>query len=144
MIEEWVTNYPIKLRPKLNVKRFQAENPNWWKQLDVKHYEAQWGGEVAAEKLTGHLKPNTVTLYMRPERMRQNLTKLVVDNKLRAAPNGEIEVLEAFWDFDFDGPDDIVPPLLVYADLLATMDPRNFSVGLMILEQHIHAPEAKV
>lgn len=143
MIEEWVTNYPIKLRPKLNAKRFQAENPNWWKQLDVKHYEAQWGGEVAAERLTGHLKPNTVTLYMRPENMRQNLTKLVIDNKLRAAPDGDIEVLEAFWDFEPDGPADVVPPLLVYADLLATMDPRNFTVGQMILEQCINAPEAK-
>jgi hypothetical protein len=143
MIEEWVTNYPIKLRPKLNAKRFQAENPDWWKRLDTERYEAQWGGEVAAERLTGHLKPNTVTLYMRPENMRQNLTKLVIDNKLRAAPNGDIEVLEAFWDFEPDGPADVVPPLLVYADLLATMDPRNFTVGQMILEQYINAPEAK-
>jgi hypothetical protein len=144
MIEEWVTNYPIKLRPKLNARRFHAENPDWWRQLDVTRYEAQWGGEVAAEKLTGHLKPNTVTLYMRPEQMRQNLTRLVVDNKLRAAPDGEIEVLETFWDFEPDGPADVVPPLLVYADLLATMDPRNFNVGQMILEQNINAPKAKV
>jgi hypothetical protein len=97
---------------------------------------------VAAERLTGYLKPNAVTLYMRPKNLRQNLTKLVVDNKLRAAPNGEIEVLEAFWDFEMDGPADRVPPLLVYADLLATMDPRNFTVGQMILEQQINAPEA--
>lgn len=143
MIEEWVTNYPIKLRPKLNAKRFHAENPDWWKPLDVNRYEAQWGGEVAAEKLTGHLKPNAVTLYMRPKNMRQNLTKLVVDYKLRAAPDGEIEVLEAFWDFEWDGPADMAPPLLVYADLLATMDPRNFNVGQMILKQHINAPETK-
>lgn len=143
MIDEWVTNYPIKLRPKLNAKRFHAADPAWWKQLDVKRYEAQWGGEVAADRLTGHLKPNVVTLYMRPEKMQQNLTRLVIDNKLRAAPNGEIEVLETFWDFDIAGPDGVVPPLLVYADLLATMDPRNFNVGKMILEQHVHAPEAK-
>ena len=143
MIEEWVINYPIKLRPKLNGKRFHAENPDWWKELDVMRYEAQWGGEVAAERLTGHLKPNTVTLYMRPERMQKNLTRLVVENKLRAAPDGEIEVLETFWGFETDGPADLVPPLLVYADLLATMDPRNFTVGQMILEKFIHAPEAK-
>lgn len=143
MIEEWVTNYPIKLRPKLNAKRFHAESPDWWRGLDVVRYEAQWGGEVAAERLTGHLKPTTVTLYMRPEQLRQNLTRLVVDNKLRAAPDGEIEVLETFWGFEMDGPADLVPPLLVYADLLATMDPRNFTVGQMILETVIHASEAK-
>lgn len=142
MIDEWVTNYPIKLRPKLNARRFHAENPDWWKGLDVGRYEAKWGGEVAAERLTGYLKPNAVTLYMRPKNLRQNLTKLVVDSKLRAAPNGEIEVLEAFWGFEMGGPADRVPPLLVYADLLATMDPRNFTVGQMILEQQINAPEA--
>lgn len=144
MIEEWVTNYPIKLRPKLMAKRFHAENPDWWKGLDVMRYEALWGGEVAAERLTGHLKPNTVTLYMRPERMQKNLTSLVVENKLRGAPDGEIEVLETFWNFEPHGPVDLVPPLLVYADLLATMDPRNFAVGQMILERLVHTPEAKV
>lgn len=144
LIEEWVTNYPIKLRPKLNPKRFHAPDPNWWRQVDVTRYGAQWGGEVAADKLTGHLRPNTVTIYMRPEGARQNLMMMVVENKLRAAPDGEIEVLEAFWDFLPDETlPDIVPPILVYADLLATMDPRNFEVGRMIYEERIHGLDAK-
>lgn len=144
LIDEWVTNYPIKLRPKLNPKRFHAPDPNWWRQIDITRYDAQWGGEVAGDKLTGHLRPNTVTIYMRPEGIRQNLMKMVVDNKLRAAPGGEIEILETFWDLT---PEDslpgIVPPVLVYADLLATMDPRNFEVGRMIYEERIHGPDAK-
>lgn len=143
MIDEWVTNYPIKLRPRLQTKRFHAGAPDWWKQLDVTRYEAQWGGEVAAERLTGYLKPSTITLYMHPERMQQNLTRLVVDNKLRAAPDGEIEVLECFWDLGADGRTEVVPPLLVYADLLATMDPRNYNVGQMLREQHLHEPKAQ-
>jgi len=143
LIDEWVTNYPIKLRPKLNPRRFHATDPNWWQQVDIARYEAQWGGEVAADKLTGHLKPNTVTVYMRPTaHMRQNLTRLVADNKLRADPAGEIEILETFWDFPPDAArPDVVPPLLVHADLLATLDPRNFTVARMILDQHLHAPE---
>lgn len=144
LMDEWVTNYPIKLRPKLNPKRFHAPDPDWWRQLDITRYDAQWGGEVAADKLTGHLKPNTATVYMRPEHMRQNLTKLVADKQLRADPRGEIEVLETFWDLPPDeAPPEVVPPLLVYADLLATMDPRNFTVARMILAQHIHAPETQ-
>lgn len=144
LIEEWVTNYPIKLRPKLNLKRFHAPDPNWWRQVGITRYGAQWGGEVAADKLTGHLRPNSVTIYMGPEDARQNLMMMVVENKLRAAPDGEIEVLEAFWDFPPDDiQPDIVPPLLVYADLLATMDPRNFEVGRMIYEERIHGPDAK-
>lgn len=143
LIDEWVTNFPIKLRPKLNTKRFHAPNPDWWRRVDIAKYGAQWGGEVAADKLTNHLKPNTVTIYMQPEGMNRNLQKLVVKNKLRAATNGEIEILEAFWDFPPDqAMPDIVPPLLVYADLLATMDPRNFEVAQMIYEKRIHALEA--
>jgi hypothetical protein len=144
LIDEWVTNYPIKLRPKLNPKRFHAPDPAWWHPVDITQYNAQWGGEVAADKLTGHLKPNTVTIYMRPENARQNLTKLVVDHKLRADPKGEIEVLETFWDFPpTDNRPDVVPPLLVYADLLATMDPRNHETARIIHEEQIRGLDPK-
>jgi hypothetical protein len=140
LIDEWVINYPIKLRPKLNAKRFHAPDLYWWRQTDITQYGAQWGGEVAADKLTGYLKPNTVTIYMRPENARQNLTKLVAENRLRADPEGEIEVLDMFWDFPIDeNRPDIVPPLLVYADLLATMDPRNHETAKMINAQELHA-----
>jgi hypothetical protein len=144
LLEEWVTNYPIKLRPKLNPKRFHAPDPNWWRQTDITRYDAQWGGEVAAEKLTGHLRPDTVTIYMRPEDARKNLTKMVVENKLRADPVGKIEVLTAFWDFPGNATKhDIVPPLLVYADLLATIDPRNHETARMIYEEKIRDFNAK-
>lgn len=144
LIEEWVINYPIKLRPKLNPKRFHAPDPNWWRQIDITQYAAQWGGEVAADKLTGHLRPNTATIYMQPKNAGRNLTKLVVNNKLRAATDGEIEVLEAFWDFPPDATKpDIVPPILVYADLLATMDPRNYETARMVYEENIRDFDAK-
>ncbi len=144
LIDEWVINYPIKLRPKLNPKRFHAPDLNWWHTVDIANYDAQWGGEVAADKLTGHLKPNAATIYMRPDNARQNLTKLVTENRLRADPNGEIEVLETFWDFPAqEATPGIVPPLLVYADLLATMDTRNFEVARMIYEERIHGLDTK-
>lgn len=144
LLEEWVTNYPIKLRPRLNPRRFQAPDTGWWRNVDITQYDAQWGGEVAAEKLTGYLKPNTVTLYMRPENARQNLNRLVADNKLRAAPNGEIEILETFWGFPPDEKTaDTVPAILVYADLLATMDPRNYETARLIYEDQINGFGAK-
>lgn len=143
LLNEWVTNYPIKLRPKLNPKRFHAPDPNWWKQMNIEEYAAQWGGEVAGDKLTGYLKPNEVTLYMRPDKMRENMGRLVKDHQLRADPRGEIEVLEAFWNFDAEGfVTDVVPPLLVYADLMASMDPRNFETAKMIYEKNINGIDA--
>lgn len=86
------------------------------------------GGEIAAEKLTGYLKPTRVTLYVdgKPD-------KLILANRLRPDANGEIELLEAFWTTVEDRPhNDIAPPLLVYADLMATTDPRNIETAKLI------------
>ncbi len=138
LIHEWVTNYPIKLRPKLNPRRFKANNLDWWKNLDVKQYEAQWGGEVAADRLTHYLKPNFFTLYLHGKEFKKNMNKLIVENRLVPDPNGDIEVLEAFWDFDdADFLPEIVPTLLVYADLVASNDPRNLETAKMIYDRLI-------
>lgn len=138
LIQEWVTNYPIKLRPKLNPRRFRANDLDWWKHLDVKQYEAQWGGEVAADRLTHYLKPNFYTLYLHGKEFKKNINKLIVENRLVPDPNGNIEVLEAFWSFyDADFLPETVPTLLVYADLIASNDPRNLETAKMIYDRLI-------
>ena len=138
LFEEWVTNYPIKLRPKLNPRRFRAENPDWWKNADLTELEAYWGGEVAAGRLTNHLKPATCTIYIRPQKNRDALAKLVPAHRLRADPQGDIEILDAFWHLPANNEHpDAVPPILAYADLVATLDPRNLEVAKLIREQYI-------
>jgi len=137
IIQEWVTNYPIKLRPKLNPRKFRAPNPDWWKTIDVTQYGAQWGAEVAAEKLTGYLRPQTCTLYFQIAEIQKNMTRMVVENKLRADPQGDIEFIEAFWHFIDEPLTETVPPILVYADLLATHDPRNFEAAKIIYDRYI-------
>lgn len=131
--EEWATHYPIKLRPKLNARRFAAPTPDWWRNQNVRQYQAWWGGEVAADKLTGYLKPARFTLYVegRPDR-------LILANRLRPDVDGAIEILEAFWpEGAHRQPDDIAPPLVVYADLIATNDPRNIEAANIIRERYL-------
>lgn len=136
LLNEWVTTYPLKLRPKLAPRRFRAADRDWWKAVDIDGFDALWGGEVAADKLTNYLKPEKITIYMVAATMRQNLTKLVVQNKLRADPDGEIEVLEKFWNMPIEkAPPGGVPPLLAYADLVASMESRNLEVATMIYQQ---------
>ena len=138
LIQEWVTNYPIKLRPKLNPKRFKANIQDWWKKIDVRKYNAQWGGEVAADKLTNYLKPNFYTLYLHGKELKKNVKELIVDNRLVPDPQGDIEILEAFWDFDdADFLPETVPTLLVYADMIASNDPRNLETAKIIYEKLI-------
>ena len=138
LLEEWVTHYPMKLRPKLYPKRFRAATPDWWQRADVTTYNAQWGGEVAAEKLTGYLKPEVVTLYIRPGKGRENITRLIAAHRLRTDPTGDIEMLDTFWDFpaDHDHPD-VVPPVLAYADLVATHDSRNLDAARLLCDRKI-------
>lgn len=144
LIDEWIVTYPIRLRPKLNPRRFKAPKPDWWKALDITQYGAQWGAEVAAEKLTGYLRPNTVTIYLHKEHVRHNLTKLVAENRLRPDPAGDIEILDAFWNFDGEQRmAQTVPPLLAYADLIATQDPRNFEAAKLIHDQYLTATDTQ-
>jgi hypothetical protein len=132
LLDEWVTTYPIKLRPKLNPRRFTAANADWWKTARLPN-GAYWGGELAADRLINHLKPAAFTIYLDPAHARENLTKLVVAHRLRADPAGEIEILDMFWNFEADGDHpDLVPALLIYADLLATLDPRNLEAARLL------------
>lgn len=131
--EEWVTHYPIKLRPKLNAQRFTGPVADWWRDTDIRPHRACWGGEVAADKLTGYLKPAKVTIYMagKPDR-------LILANRLRPDAGGDIEILETFWTAKAtQEADDIAPPLVVYADLMATADPRNIETAKLIRDRYL-------
>lgn len=137
LVEEWVTNYPIKLRPRLNPQRFRVADPRWWQKTRLPG-GAFWGGEVAAAKLTEHLNPAAYTVYIDPARRREGIGQLVRRHHLRAEPDGQLEILDTFWNFPgaVEHPD-LAPPLLIYADLLATLDPRNLEIAKRIREEHI-------
>jgi len=143
LLDEWVTNYPVKLRPKLHPRRFRAENPDWWRTADLTGLRACWGGEIAAHRLTNYLKPATCTLYIEPDDARapapaRGLARLAATHRLRADPQGDIEILDTFWHMpgDVQHPD-VVPPILAYADLMATLDARNLEAARLIREQII-------
>ncbi len=132
ILQEWVTHYPTTLRLKLNPRRFQADTERI-RLADLKPQNAFWGGEVAAERLTHFLKPEHFMIYAR-----EPVTTLLATNRMRADPNGNVEVLDVFWQFPAatDYPD-LVPPVLAYADLLATNDGRNAEAARLIHEQWI-------
>jgi len=144
LIEEWVTTYPLRLRPKLHARRFRADNPQWWQNADLTNLAAQWGGDVAADKLTQNLKPATATLYLQPDDAQRQVTHLVMTHLWRKDAKGNIEVRDAFWrPPKGKALEPTVPPLLVYADLLTTNDPRAHAVAREIYDQYLqHDPKA--
>jgi hypothetical protein len=133
LLQEWVAFYPATLRPKLQPRRFRAQDREWAQETDLTPFDAYWGGEVAADRLTHHLKPAMLTIYTR-----YNPTKLIAEFRLRADVNGDVEILDAFWDQNLiTGTRDVVPPILAYADLMTTTDARNLEAAKLIYEQHI-------
>ena len=133
LLEKWVEAYNEKLKPKLLIGRYKADKYDWWKFTKINEYDAYWGGEVAAAILTEYLKPETATIYIRDKR--QNLAKLLLTNRLREYTSGNVEILDAFWEIDYDLTNpELVHPLITYADLLATGDTRNIETAQKIYE----------
>lgn len=133
LFERWVAAYPDYLKPKLLLGRFRGDG-EWWKDARLDPALAQWGGEVAAAKLTGYLKPGTLTLYA--DRMR--MAELVVANRLKKDPHGNVEILERFWPPENGfGEADVAHPVIIYADLAATGDQRTMETATLIYEQYL-------
>lgn len=142
LLQEWMINFPIKLRPKLNPQRFHCVNPQWWQSVNPREYQAVWGGDVAADKLTHYLKPQTITLYMQADTRDEATSRLVRAHQLRADPQGEIELLDCLWRSDAVMPAatamiDCAPPLLIYSDLNAAHDSRSLETAQRIYDGYI-------
>jgi hypothetical protein len=133
LLQRWVTAYPEQLRPKLTLGRFRDEL-EWWRQKKLDPLRAQWGGEVAAERLTQYLQPQIITIYTMP----QQLNQLLAENRLRKDETGDVEILKRFWKPpEVWRYEDLVHPILIYADLLATGNERNIETAKMIYDKHI-------
>jgi hypothetical protein len=133
MLDEWALAYAHTLRPKLLIGRYRAQTFADWQQWQLEKHEALWGGEPAGALLTQHLKPGLLTIYAK-----QVPGRLVLDHKLttvvdRNTDGGLVEFRERFWEFDVrtDTPL-VVPPALVYADLLATGDARCMETAKLV------------
>jgi hypothetical protein len=133
LVQEWATAYPTVLRPKLNLRKFLAPRADWAEGVNLRPYNAFWGGEVAANRLLHQLVPQTATIYTK-----ETPKRLITEHRLRADVAGDVEILDAFWDTDqITAIGDLVPPILAYADLTATTDGRNLEAAKMIHDQFI-------
>lgn len=132
LIKRWVEAYSESYRPKLKPIRYHSMRTKgrWWEDVDIATYNAVWGGETAAERLTKYLKPQTATIYADSK-----LTRLQAIHGLVNDEKGEVEILNRFW---VSGEvKDCAPPLVVYADLLATADERNLEAARLIYDEYL-------
>lgn len=133
----WLAHYASTLRRRLNAQRYRPRHPATlasvaWPGLPA---GCLWSGEAAAHRLLGHpAPPSSLTIYSHLPR-----PQLVRQLGLVPAPKGPIELLNAFAPATCHAPTDpsCVPPLLVYADLLATQKPADAALAHELRERYL-------
>jgi hypothetical protein len=133
LLNRFVEEYPRRLRQQLLIGRYTGQ-PDWHQGKNIHTEYALWGGELAAAKLTKYLKPQNITVYIK----HRHLNDFLLQNRLKKDIYGEIEILKYFWEqTDVNENKDLVHPILIYADLMATANQRNIETAKMIYEQYI-------
>ncbi len=133
LLQRWINLYAELLKPKLLIGKYAAEKTDWWKQEKTFDTDIQFGGETAAAIMTKYLKPQNHTIYVR-----ENYGKLMLHLKLKKAVDGNVELIRKFWNFkeQFEE-NNLVNPVLIYADLIATGDERNLETAKIIYDKEI-------
>jgi len=132
LFDRWCIDYAEKLKPKLLLGTFEGPD-DFWKEFHLEPDQGQWGGEVAAFKLTNYLKPENAIIYVIDEKLRD----IVLQNRLKRTKKGNIEIFKNFWPIDAKQDKSIVHPFLIYADLLEINNQRTIETAKVIYDQNI-------
>jgi hypothetical protein len=134
LLQKWVRAYNEKLKAALELGafRFAGKNDYFnWQGIAMEPGHTVWGGEPAGAILTDQLHPQHYTLYTDEPRAEWMLRyKLLPDKK------GDVTVYNKFWK-RLDTNPDTVPPLLAYADLIATGDRRCLQTAQLIYDVYL-------
>lgn len=137
LLPQWVEAYARMLRPRTLIKRYYVPRIDTWREWNLDQRGGLWGGEPAAALMTGYLRPGELTIYA------EKLPGLLAaQRQFKQTPEpGQtaiVDVRRKFWELPGD-PDypNVVPPLLVYADLLATGDARCLETAQMLYKTHV-------
>ncbi|WP_375586858.1 type IV toxin-antitoxin system AbiEi family antitoxin [Flagellimonas aurea] len=128
LINLWINGYATELRPKTVKGRYRA--PEDWRTIELNKDTTVWGGEPAADLLTEYLRPEKFLLHTK-----ENNTNLIRNYKLIPDKNGNLEVLEMFWNNQKNRA--TAPPIIVYAELMIEGGKRNEEVAKMIFNEYI-------
>jgi hypothetical protein len=146
LLDEWAMAYARTMRPKTLTAAYNAPTIAEWKAWTMEQGAMWWGGEPAGALLTNHLQPGVLTIYTDklPAKFihERRLTK--VPNDYRGRLEAMVEVRKPFWGTALQqhydvmaGPAVTVPPVLVYADLLATGDARCIETAEVLYDKTI-------
>ena len=137
VLNDWALAYARRLRAKTLQAIYAVKDFHTWPQWQLDE-PALWGGEPAANLLVQYLRPGVLTIYA--DKLPPTLQARHAMTKVRtAAENGTtLEWRKPFWGaLPAAVHPNAVPPVLVYADLLATGDARCIETAQMVYDQHL-------
>ncbi len=135
LLDEWAQDYARRLRPKTLLETYTSPNFDAWENWKPDSAQVLWGGEGAARLLVQHLRPGVLTLYGEKVPSRLKVEQRMVAVSATPVDGRVIELRRPFWGaLPADTQPGIVPPALVYADLLATGDGRCLETAEMIYD----------
>ena len=134
IFDKWVEVYEEKLKPTIKIGTFRFLNQGDfvnWRQINLQEEKTYWGAEPAADILTNYLKPQELTIYTTETR-----NELIKNYKLIPDETGNVKAYYKFWN-DNDNHKQIVPPLLIYADLININDRRCLETAKKIYDAYL-------
>lgn len=140
LLKKWLDAYPANMKAKLNTELYTTNTPDLIKALDLAQQQALWGGEYAAQQYDNYLMAKDYLIYVRPEykndilkaaRLRKPTINEQVEHKvLLVEPPVAIEKIQTKGN-------NLAHPLLVYANLMTSDDPRNADAARRLYENYL-------
>ena len=146
LLDEWAMAYARTMRHKTLTAAYNTPTIADWKAWGIEQDGMWWGGEPAAAIMTDYLRPGVLTIYT--EKLP---AKFIHEHRLTKVPNDQrgrleatVEVRKPFWGTALQqryetmaGRAVTTPPVLVYADLLATGDARCIETAEILYDKTI-------
>ena len=128
LFERWVDGYLEKLRPKQIMACYRSPNEKWWQKADPLPFLGVWGGEVIVAKATPFMQPETISLYFSSLARQRDFASYY---GLEEDEDGDICIYRKFWTpaFAGDDNDDGISPMIVYADIVDSINPGSWDVA---------------
>jgi hypothetical protein len=126
LLDRWSEAYSITLHASLALGEFSVDDLSWWpdSETEMRSMGIQVGGEAGAGLIDSHLRPASLTLYAE-----QLPGRFIGRHRLaRAEGGGNVHLRQRFWRVP-EQESWLVPSPLIYADLLASGDPRQREHG---------------
>lgn len=127
LLDLWAAAYPAGLGRTITLATAEGDHQRWAAPGGV---DVLISGEQALAR-GGYIRnPESLVLYLESGTERDDLRDLMVMNRWRADPDGRITIRRLFWrGLEWSSNIGIAPPALIYADLLASNEPRQVEVA---------------